>query len=88
MSSIYKTQLEILTPPDGFKEFESYKQNFTDEIQALIDFDRVMIYRFHDDWSGEVICESAKEDIGNYLGLRFPASDIPAIARKIYLLNP
>ena len=26
--------------------------------------------------------------MGSYLGLRFPASDIPAIARNLYMINP
>jgi len=57
-------------------------------FRTLTGCDRIMIYRFHEDWSGEVIAEHTAMDFDSYLGLRFPASDIPAIARRLYLLNP
>jgi len=50
-------------------------------------FSRAMVYHFHDDWSGDVIAESIAEGLDGYLNLRFPASDIPKIARSLYLLN-
>lgn len=56
-------------------------------IRALTGFDRVMLYQFAEDWSGEVIAEATTPTLGSYLGLRFPASDIPAIARNLYLIN-
>jgi hypothetical protein len=57
-------------------------------IQEASGLARVMLYRFHEDFSGEVIAERAAPGLGSYLGLRFPASDIPAIARRLYLINP
>jgi PAS domain S-box-containing protein len=58
------------------------------EIRRLSGFDRVMVYRFDEDWNGEVIAESTVPSPASYLGLRFPASDIPAQARQLFLLNP
>ncbi|MEO8705240.1 MAG: ATP-binding protein, partial [Kofleriaceae bacterium] len=52
------------------------------EIRQLTGFDRVLIYRFRPDLTGEVVAESADEQ--HYLGLRFPASDIPSQARALY----
>jgi light-regulated signal transduction histidine kinase (bacteriophytochrome) len=57
------------------------------QVRALTGFDRVMIYRFADDGSGEVIAESAKGGLPSYLGLRYPGSDIPAQARALYERN-
>lgn len=58
-------------------------------IAELTGFQRVMYYRFIDDGDGEVIAEARQGDVyGSYLGLRFPASDIPRIARQLYLKNP
>jgi two-component system, chemotaxis family, sensor kinase Cph1 len=57
----------------------------TREIRALTGFDRVMIYRFHPDGSGEVMAESCSDALPSWLGLRYPAADIPASARDIYL---
>jgi light-regulated signal transduction histidine kinase (bacteriophytochrome) len=46
-----------------------------------------MVYRFDQDGSGEVIAESARGDLESYLGLRYPASDIPRQARVLYERN-
>jgi light-regulated signal transduction histidine kinase (bacteriophytochrome) len=56
-------------------------------VRELTDFDRVMIYRFADDATGEVIAESRANDMVPYLGLRYPATDIPSQARRLYLDN-
>ncbi|WP_309612021.1 HWE histidine kinase domain-containing protein [Sphingomonas sp.] len=54
------------------------------QVRALTGFDRVMIYRFSPDGSGEVVSESAKSGIGSFLGLHYPATDIPKQARELY----
>ncbi|GGC17240.1 SpoIIE family protein phosphatase [Cellulomonas carbonis] len=55
-------------------------------VRAVTGFDRVMVYRFDAAWNGTVVAEDAAPDLGldPYLGLRFPASDIPAQARALY----
>lgn len=57
-------------------------------VRRLTGFDKVMVYRFDDDWNGTTIAEDAADGMDLYLGLRFPASDIPAQARELYRLNP
>lgn len=57
------------------------------EIRRICGWDRVLVYRFDDDWNGEVIAEDRSDRLPSYLDLRFPASDIPAQARKLYRLN-
>lgn len=57
-------------------------------VQNFADFDRVMVYRFLSDGCGEVVAErTAPGYETKYLGLRFPASDLPAQARALYLTN-
>lgn len=56
-----------------------------DEIKRLIGFDRVMVYRFHDDGHGQVVADARESDMEPYLGLHFPASDIPVQARALYV---
>jgi two-component system, chemotaxis family, sensor kinase Cph1 len=56
-------------------------------IRALTGFDRVMMYRFDDDGSGQVIAENKRDDIDSFLGLHYPASDIPKQAKELYRLN-
>lgn len=57
-------------------------------VHALTGFDRVMVYRFHPDGSGEVIAETTRSGIEPYLGLRYPAEDIPQQARALLIRNP
>lgn len=56
-------------------------------VAATTGHDRVMLYKFLPDWHGEVIAERLKPGVGGYLGLRFPAADLPANARRLYLVN-
>jgi two-component system, chemotaxis family, sensor kinase Cph1 len=49
--------------------------------------DRVLCYRFLPDWHGEVIQEACRPGVDGFMGLRFPASDLPANARQLYTLN-
>jgi light-regulated signal transduction histidine kinase (bacteriophytochrome) len=56
-------------------------------IRNLLGYDRVMVYRFDHDWHGEVVAEARKEELEAYLGLHYPATDIPVQARALYLRN-
>lgn len=56
-------------------------------FETLTGYDRVMVYRFDDLGHGEVISERRKEGAEAFLGNRYPASDIPQIARRLYLQN-
>ncbi|MHC5739050.1 GAF domain-containing sensor histidine kinase [Nostoc sp.] len=57
------------------------------EVRLFLGADRVKVYRFDIDGSGEVIAESIyKESLPSLLGLRFPVHDIPEAAREMFLL--
>ncbi len=56
-------------------------------VRAITGFDRVMVYRFDRDWNGKVIAEAKRDDLEPFLGLNYPASDIPAQARDLYRKN-
>jgi light-regulated signal transduction histidine kinase (bacteriophytochrome) len=70
------------------EDFEHTSARLAEAIRRLTGFQRVVIYRFHDDWSGQVVAEDSAADMEQYLGLRFPASDIPAQARRLYAMSP
>ena len=56
------------------------------EIRSFLESDRVKVYRFEADGSGEVIAESINGDkLPSMLGLRFPPGDIPHSAREMFL---
>jgi len=59
-----------------------------EQIRAFSGFDRVMAYRFAEDGSGEVVAESMVPGLESYLGLHYPASDIPEPARRPFALLP
>ena len=62
-------------------------QQAADRLRDLLGFDRVMVYRFQADESGAVIAESVEEGYDSFHGLRYPRTDIPQQARRLYLRN-
>lgn len=66
---------------DGF--FDACARN----VRQMTGFDRVMVYRFLHDGAGEVVAEACGDGVATYLGLRFPAFDIPVQARALYVRN-
>ncbi|GAA4504710.1 ATP-binding protein [Hymenobacter ginsengisoli] len=62
-------------------------QYAVEQVRGITGFDRVAIYRFAPDESGEIIAEACRPDLAPWLGLHYPASDIPQQARAMYLKN-
>lgn len=62
-------------------------QNMVKEVGKMTGFDRVMIYKFNENGDGTVIAEYRIETLTPFLGLHYPASDVPKQARKLYCLN-
>ena len=56
-------------------------------FRRLTGYDRVMVYRFDEAGHGEVFSETKRPDLEAFLGNRYPASDIPQIARRLYERN-
>jgi diguanylate cyclase (GGDEF)-like protein len=57
-------------------------------LKAISGFDRVMAYRFDKDGHGEVIAEVVEPQLETYLGLRYPAADVPPQARRLTVAQP
>lgn len=55
-----------------------------EEFRELTSLDRVLVYKFHEDGHGEVFAESRRDDLTSWLGLHYPAADIPTPAREIF----
>jgi light-regulated signal transduction histidine kinase (bacteriophytochrome) len=66
---------------------EAFHRSAARQVRAITGFDRVMIYRFDETGAGEVIADSTRSGVDSFLGLHFPASDIPVQARALYLRN-
>ena len=56
-------------------------------FKDLAGYDRVMVYQFDEEGHGTVIAEARQPEHTPYLGNRYPASDIPQIARRLYERN-
>jgi light-regulated signal transduction histidine kinase (bacteriophytochrome)/CheY-like chemotaxis protein len=79
-----KTSLSNIVNKNTFEESVGY---LAGEVRALTEYDRVMIYRFEEDGSGIVVAEDKRSDLETFLGLHYPASDIPKQARELYYKN-
>ncbi|MFV9482427.1 ATP-binding protein [Christiangramia sp. ASW11-125] len=76
--------LNTLSASDNPQQLCQDAANLTRQI---FQYDRVMVYRFDDDWNGKVIAEAKNNDLEPFLGLQYPASDIPKQARQLFFKN-
>ncbi|TWT78038.1 Phytochrome-like protein cph1 [Posidoniimonas polymericola] len=58
------------------------------QVQLISGFDRVMVYRFLEEGHGAVVGEAVDDRFERFLGMHYPATDIPQQARRLYVLNP
>ena len=56
-------------------------------LKELLGYDRVMIYQFDADFHGSVVGEAKAQHLEPYIGLHYPATDIPPLARELFLKN-
>lgn len=78
---------QALADIQGSQTVTELLQSAVHKVRDLIGYDRVMIYRFEEDWHGHVIAEDKEEHLEPFLGLHYPASDIPRQARELYKIN-
>ena len=78
---------DILSTLRAALDLDDLLMRLTSQVKRFCGFDRVMAYRFHDDWHGEVVAESHAPGMAPFLHLHYPASDIPAQARALYQSN-
>ncbi|QJW88218.1 GAF domain-containing protein [Spirosoma taeanense] len=76
-----------LTEVQASRTLADLLQNTAQRVKTIIGFDRVMVYRFGADWHGQVIAEAREDHLEPFLGLHYPASDIPRQARELYKVN-
>ncbi|MDF1504790.1 ATP-binding protein [Roseisolibacter sp. H3M3-2] len=75
----------VLTRIETAESLVALAGTIAEQMRALTGFDRVWVYKFHEDWHGEIIGEARRGDIETWLGMHYPASDIPAQARALFL---
>ncbi|MEE4297388.1 MAG: EAL domain-containing protein [Wenzhouxiangella sp.] len=79
---------QLLIEPAEDSSIDEYLTDAAEKLRKLSGYQRVMIYRFLPDWSGEILAEATGKDTSQrFIGMRFPASDIPPQARELYVRN-
>ncbi len=81
---------QVKAPIEGLQKATNFDQlcsQLVANVRQITGFDRVMIYRFNPSGSGEVIAEARHPNLVPFLGLHYPASDIPMQARYLYTIN-
>lgn len=86
-ASLYEKVNSALTRLLDAPSTRSLTETIADAVKEITGFDGVMVYQFHDDLHGEVVAEAKSAPFPRYLGLHFPASDIPSQARDIFRQN-
>ena len=69
------------------KNLDSMFQRTALEIKKIINYDRVMVYQFNEEGHGKIVAEAKIDVLNPFLGLHYPASDIPKQARELYKVN-
>ncbi|WP_291725796.1 ATP-binding protein [Bernardetia sp.] len=73
-----------------FQHSDNLKELYTvivEEIQHITGFDRVMLYKFNEEYDGQIVAEVKLEEMNPFYDLWFPSTDIPKQARELYLKN-
>ncbi|MDH4449569.1 MAG: GAF domain-containing protein [Rhodoferax sp.] len=86
--AIFQMQRSLARAPSHKEALLPYFNTLVQQTQQVSGLDRVMLYRFRSDWTGVVEAEACEPRWGSYLGLRFPAADIPKVARDLYMQTP
>jgi len=77
----------ILNTLNASEDAQSLCDDAAKITKSIFGYDRVMIYKFDEEWNGKVIAEELNEGMESWLGLQYPASDIPKQARQLFLKN-
>jgi two-component system, chemotaxis family, sensor kinase Cph1 len=85
--SVYKEIRQVMTLIQASASIKEVADNCAFELKRISAFDKVMVYCFDSDWNGTVISEKKEDDMEEYIGITFPASDIPQQARQLYTKN-
>jgi light-regulated signal transduction histidine kinase (bacteriophytochrome) len=85
--TFYNITKKVVDQMQMSTSFQDLSEIIVQNIRRITGFDRVMVYRFDPDGSGNVIAEDKAEHLDSFYGLRYPATDVPEPARRLYKLN-
>mmetsp|Transcript_22530 Transcript_22530/g.37789 ORF Transcript_22530/g.37789 Transcript_22530/m.37789 type:complete len:885 (+) Transcript_22530:162-2816(+) len=72
----------------GAETVDQLCQSLAQEVSNLFGYDRTMVYAFGPEGHGKVLAEVLLDkSLEPYIGLQYPATDIPKVARNLFLTN-
>jgi len=83
-SHLYSDVRETVAKLEACQGLQSFLDLAVQRIRKFTGYDRVMAYKFAEDGSGHVVSEAIPPGLEPYLGLHYPATDIPAPARRLF----
>ncbi|CAM3551538.1 ATP-binding protein [Flavobacterium chungbukense] len=87
LGDVYTQTIQFVTQMNNTKSLKDLCALVAEGTREITGYDRVMIYRFDEQYNGEVYAESCRNDLEPFLGLHYPHTDIPVQARELYLKN-
>jgi len=81
---LYSLIGDFLRQVNESASIESLAELACHHVRAVTGYGRVIVYQFDGDGHGHVMAEAKQDDYASYMGQHFPASDIPAQARRMY----
>lgn len=88
LSELFDLQQQILMDMQASQTHVSFSElikTICDQVMLITDSDRVVIYQIDKDKTGLVIAETLKSGMDAYLGLRFPATDLPKQVHEMFV---
>ena len=86
-AALYPSLITFVTRLQQARTIDELCTLAVDEVSRLTGFGRVVSYSFNSEGHGQVNAETLADGYDSFLGLQFPASDIPSQARELYVLN-
>ena len=86
--NFYKNVSRATSSMQAAKTLSDLLTHAAKAIRSVTGFDRVMVYRFAETFDGQVVAEDRDAELSPFLGLWFPASDIPVQSRRLYVSSP
>lgn len=87
LANAYKQTIQFVSQMNKTTSLKDLCALVAQGTREITGYDRVMIYRFDEQYNGEVFAEDCREDLEPFLGLHYPHTDIPAQARELYIKN-
>lgn len=86
-AKLYNASKKLLSYIEDTNSLKDLCNSVAQAIKEITGYDRVMIYKFDQEYNGEVYAEVKEEHLESFLGLHYPHTDIPPQARALYIKN-